>query len=90
MIRDAWGHTPHPILAEFYAGEAVEKDPLLRVKKFEELRELNPHHPESGIALVRSLIDAKIWGAARTRLEELIVERPSSRVCHLMAEVEEG
>jgi len=90
LIRDAWGHTPHPILAEFYAGEAVEKDPLLRVKKFEELRELNPHHPESGIALVRSLIDAKIWGAARTRLEELIVERPSSRVCHLMAEVEEG
>ena len=90
LIRETWCYTPHPILAELYAGETVEKDPLLRVKKFEELRELNPNHPESGVALVRSLIDAKIWGAARTRLEELGTEKPSSRVCHLMAELEEG
>jgi len=90
LIRETWGYTPHPILAEIYAGEAVEKDPLLRVKKLEELRELNPNHPESAVALVSSLIDAKIWGAARTHLEELGTERPSSRFCRLMAELEEG
>ena len=90
LIKETWGQTPHPILADLYVSDIEEGDHLLRVKKFEELKELNPDHAESRIALVRSLIDAKIWGPARTHLEKLCTENPSSRICHLMAELEEG
>jgi HemY protein len=90
LIKDAWAHAPHPKLAELYVGGDATSDALTRVKKFEELREANPDHPESRIALVRALIDAKIWGAARTHLKALDLDDPPSRVCRLMAELEEG
>ena len=85
-----WPHSPHPTLAKLYAACGDQADALMRVKRFEELRELNPDHPESRIALVQSLIDANIWGAARKHLEALGLENPSSRICRLMAELEEG
>jgi HemY protein len=90
LIQDAWVRAPHPKLAEFYVGGDAASDALTGVKKFEKLREANPDHPESRIALVRALIDAKIWGAARTHLKALDLDDPPSRVCRLMAELEEG
>ena len=90
LIKAAWLHSPHPALARVYAACVDQADALMRVKRFEELRELNPDHPESRIALVQSLIDANIWGAARKHLETLGLENPSSRICRLMAELEEG
>jgi HemY protein len=90
LIKEAWAHAPHPKLAEFYVGGDAASDALTRVKKFEELRDANPDHPESRIALVRALIDAKIWGAARTHLKALDLDDPPSCVCRLMAELEEG
>ena len=93
LIKEAWATAPHPMLASLYAGGDAALDALTRVKKFEELREVNPGHPESCIALARALIDAKIWGAARSHLTALGLERgdnPPSRVCRLMAELEEG
>lgn len=90
LVKEAWSHAPHPKLADFYVGGDAASDALSRVKKFEELREVNPDHPESRIALLRALIDAKIWGAARTHLKALGLDDPPSRVCRLMAELEEG
>ena len=90
LIKEAWPHSPHPALAKLYAACGDQADALMRVKRLEELRELNPDHPESRIALVQSLIDANIWGAARKHLETLGLENPSSRMCRLMAELEEG
>jgi len=90
LIKEAWAHAPHPKLADLYIGGDATSDALTRVKKFEELREANPDHPESRIALARALLDAKIWGAARTHLNALGLDQPPSRVCRLMAELEEG
>ena len=90
LVKEAWAHAPHPKLADFYVGGDAASDALSRVKKLEELREANPDHPESRIALLRALIDAKIWGAARTHLKALGLDDPPSRVCRLMAELEEG
>ncbi len=90
LIKAAWPHAPHPALAKIYATCGDQADVLMRVKRFEELRELNPDHPESRIALVQALIDANIWGAARKHLKALGLEKPSSRICRLMAELEEG
>ncbi|NKB19983.1 MAG: tetratricopeptide repeat protein [Alphaproteobacteria bacterium] len=93
LIKEAWVHSPHPMLASLYVGGDDTPDALTRVKKFEELREVNPDDPESRIALVQALIDAKIWGAAHTHLKALDVgehDNPPSRVCRLMAELEEG
>lgn len=90
LIRGAWPHSPHPVLAKLYAAGGDPADALMRVKRLEELRELNPDHPESRIALVQALIDANIWGAARKHLEALGLENPPSRICRLMAELEEG
>jgi HemY protein len=90
VIREAWAHSPHPALAALYAGDDNATDALTRVKKLEELCEVNPDHLESRIALARALIDAKIWGAARTHLDAIGLDNPPSRVCRLMAEFEEG
>ena len=90
LIKGAWTHSPHPALATIYAGSEYPPDALMRVKRFEELREINPDHPESRIALAQALINANIWGAARKHLEALGLENPPSRICRLMAELEEG
>lgn len=90
LIKGAWSHSPHPALAKLYAGSEFSSDALMRVKRFEELREINPDHPESRIALVQALINANIWGAARKHLQALGLENPSARICRLMAELEEG
>jgi HemY protein len=65
--------------------------------RFKRLRMLAGHnrdHVESRIALARAAIGARDWLAARGALEVFVganaTERPSQRVCELMAEIEEG
>ena len=90
LIEETWGSTPHPLLAKYYADVPKAKDALSIVKRMENLREKNLDHSESRIALAQSLIEAKIWGAARTLLEELGLKEAPARVCRMMAKLEEG
>lgn len=90
LITDAWAHSPHPALASLYLDCDQVSGNLMRVKKIEELRDINPEHLESRIALVRVLIEAEIWGSARTHIKAIGLNNPPSRVCRLMADLEEG
>jgi HemY protein len=90
LVLDVWARAPHPELARLYAGDSQDKDPLDIVKKFEKLKAANPDHPESHIALAQALLDAGLWGAARSHLGDAGGDEPSARICRLMAELEEG
>lgn len=90
VIEEGWAKTPHCDLAALYGSLEDTADPLKQVKRMEKLAGLNADHPESHIALAESLLAAKIWGAARSHLEEAGGETPSARICKLMAELEEG
>jgi HemY protein len=89
MLHNAWSRTPHPELARLYAALEDSDDPLKKARRFERLLSHNPDHPESHVALAEALLEARIWGAARSHLEIAAGNAPSARVCRLMAELEE-
>jgi HemY protein len=90
MLHNAWSRSPHPELARLYASMEDSDDPLKKVRRFERLLSHNPDHTESHIALAEALLEAKLWGAARTHLEKAAGAAPSARICRLMAELEEA
>ncbi|MFN0265067.1 heme biosynthesis HemY N-terminal domain-containing protein [Tepidamorphus sp. 3E244] len=90
VLEKAWKANPHPDIAEVYAhvrsGDSV-RDRLKRVKSLASKAQGNE---EARIAVANAAIEALDWNAAREALEPLISQRPSRRVCLLMAEIEEG
>ncbi len=88
-IQEAWKRTPHPELARIYSGEGAETEPLSRVRQLEQLLSFNSEHDESHIALAEASLGAHLWGEARNHLEQAASQGLSSRVCRLMAELEE-
>lgn len=90
ILEKIWKASPHPDIAEAYgnlrAGDSV-RDRLKRVKT---LAQKNADHPESAIAVAGAAIDALDWKTARSALEPLLSDKPSQRVCTLMAEVDQG
>jgi len=88
-IEEAWAKTPHPALAALYGKLDNLSDPVKIVQRFEKLTGVNRDHPESHITLAEALLDAKIWGAARSHLDSAGGDNPSARVCRLMATLEE-
>jgi HemY protein len=90
MLHNAWARIPHPELARIYAAMEESDDPLKKVRRFERLLSHNPDHAESHIALAEALLEARIWGAARSHLQSAAGDAPSARVCRLMAELEEA
>ncbi len=93
-IEKAWGRAPHPELARLYALAFAEEDGLERVKRFEKLLSLRPDHLESHVALAGAAMEARLWGQARTHLEqaqnELSNNDPPARIYRMMAELEEA
>src|SRR5262249_49131516 len=92
-IETGWRHLPHPDLAAAYAALHNGVAALPRVKQFERLASFNPSHPESHIAIAAAALEAQLWGEARRHLEAAGAvngERPSARICRMMAELEEA
>lgn len=89
VLERAWAASPHPELAAPWLEQ--EPDPLLRVKRAEELVHPNPTHPESRLLLARVALDAGLTGRARGELEALVREAaPDKRAYLLLAELEEA
>jgi len=88
-IEQGWARHPHPELARLYATLGDGADALKRVKLTEKLIADNPDHPDSRLALGVALLEAKLWGAARTHLEAAAAEDPPARICQAMARLEE-
>ncbi len=88
-LERAWALAPHPDLAALYLKASGESDALKRVGIVRKLAAQKPDDLESHLALAQASLDAGLWGEARRHLETAGGTSPSTRVCRLMADVEE-
>jgi HemY protein len=89
-VERAWRTAPHPELAQVYVAIHDGGAPLARFKSFERLAAQNPTTRESHVAVAEAALDAQLWGEARRHLEEAMEGAPTTRLCLLMARLEEA
>lgn len=89
VLEKTWRLSPHPEIAEVYAAARPGSAPRDRLKRTKALIRKIPASTEGPIALARAAVAARDWAEAREALEPLIADRPTARVCSLMAEIEE-
>lgn len=90
VLEKTWRLAPHPDLAEVYGAAYTGRSPRDRLKRVKALVAKAPAQMEGPIAIATAALEARQWDEAREALEALIGERPSARVCALMAEIEHG
>jgi len=90
LLAKTWELTPHPDIALTYAYVRPGDSPRDRLNRVRALTRNKPEHVESRVAVAAAALDAHEWGEAREALEPLLAERPSHRVCTLMARIEAG
>ncbi len=90
VLEKTWKLSPHPDIAEVYGAARVGDSPRDRLKRVRSLVQRRPDSVEGPIAIARAAIDARIWDQARESLQPLLDDRPQSRVCMMMAEIENG
>lgn len=88
-IERGWSVAPHPDLVSLYLDASAETEALKRVGVVRRLAGQNPSDIESHLALAQASLDAGLWGEARRHLDTAAGTNPSTRVCRMMAEVEE-
>lgn len=88
VIDKAWRTQPHPDLADAYMHLRHGDSARDRFNRIEQLAGKAPSDPESALALARAALDAQEFARARQALASLL-EKPTRRVCMLMAELEE-
>jgi HemY protein len=92
MIEAAWPLAPHPELAKLYLDLRPGDSNADRLARARILAKLSPHDPESRMALASAAITACDYKSAREAMLPMIEgdERPTTRMCLLMAEIEEA
>jgi HemY protein len=87
VIDGAWRANPHPELAQAYAELRSGESARERLKRIEAGARRVPGHIEGALAVARAAIDAQEFAKARSELSPYL-ERPTRRVCVLMARLE--
>jgi HemY protein len=87
VIDSAWRANPHPELAQAYAELRSGESARERLKRIEAGARRVPGHIEGALAVARAAIEAQEFAKARSELSPYI-ERPTRRVCVLMARLE--
>ena len=90
IIARTWKLSPHPDLALVYAFAKPGEPPRERVKRVKYLAGLTPGDVEGPIAVANAAIEAHEWQEARAALAPYLDDRPSARICMLMARIESG
>jgi HemY protein len=90
VISRTWKLSPHPDLALVYAYAKPGEAPRERLKRVKHLASLTPGDIEAPIAIANAAIEAHDWQEARAALAPYLEDRPSARVCTLMARIEVG
>jgi len=90
ILERTWKRAPHPDLAEVYGDLRHGDAPRERLKRVRALVRKGPETPEADIAVARAAIEARAWDEAREALAGPIEDRPTARVCTMMAEIEQG
>ena len=92
MIEAAWPLAPHPELAKLYLDLRPGDSSADRLARARILAKLSPRDPETRMALASAAITACDYKSAREAMLPMIEgdERPTARMCLLMAEIEEA
>lgn len=90
IVETAWRSQPHPELAEVYLNLRPGDSALDRLARAETLQRLSNHAPEGQLAVARAALEAREFERARRALEPLLQDRPTMRVCLLMADLEQA
>src|ERR1700732_4163315 len=92
IIEAAWPLAPHPELAKLYLELRPGDSNADRLARARILAKLLPRDPESRMALASAAITACDYKSAREAMLPMIEgdERPTARMCLLMAEIEEA
>jgi HemY protein len=92
LIESAWPLGPHPDLAKLYLDLRPGESHNERLSRARFLAKLAPRDPESRMVLANAAIAACDFRTAREAMRPLIEgdERPTARMCLLMAEIEEA
>lgn len=88
ILETAWKTTPHPEIADVYTHLRQGDSTHDRLQRAEKLATLSTWSVEGRLALARAALDAREFAKARQTIEPLMGERPSVRVCLMMADIE--
>jgi HemY protein len=89
VVERAWRLAPHPDLLAAYRAANPPGDALAWVQSVQRLAN-GGDDIENRLALAGAALEARLWGEARTHLEDVAGDRAPGRVCRLMAEIEES
>jgi HemY protein len=90
IVEAAWKSVQHPDLAAAYLNLRPGDAAADRLRRAETLARLSSWAPESRLAIARAAIEAREFGRARETLRPVLEERPTVRVCLMMAELEQA
>ena len=90
IVEAAWAQSPHPDLATAYALIKPDEDADARARRMINLAHLNRDHFESRMLEAEQAVALGKWSEARRVLAPLARDFASTRVCAIMAEIEQG
>lgn len=92
IVERAWQYMPHPDLAAAYLDVRPGDSSVDRLDRARRLFRLKQDSAEGRIALARAALNARDFKTARDAMAPLVApgERPTARMCRLMAEIEEA
>ncbi|WP_374546883.1 heme biosynthesis protein HemY, partial [Rhodoblastus sp.] len=91
LIEAAYAKAPHPDLARTYVEMRHGDSASDRLARAKTLAKCAPEAPESAMMIATAAIGARDFAAARAAMAPLVAsgERPTARMCVIMAELEE-
>ena len=89
VLERGWAQTPYPDMAQLYLAAGGEQDAVRRVQSLGRLTAGKPDDIETHVALARETREARLWGEARRHLTAAAGTTPTTRICRLMADLEE-
>lgn len=89
IIEKAWRANPHPDLSDIYIYLRGGDSARDRLKRAETLGKLGNWQPEARNAIAHAALEARQFQRAREVLAPLLADRPTMRVCLLMADIEQ-
>lgn len=90
LASRTWSSVPHPDLARVYVEAKAPDGPLEKVKALEPLVKARPDAPDGHLAIAAAALDAKLWGTARSHLDQVGAESGPAQFCRLHALLEEA
>jgi HemY protein len=90
VLRQAWGLSPHPELAELIMRADSEGNAESGFERVRDTVGAVADNIENAVAIAQAAIAARRFDVAREALSTYTSDRPQARVCALMAQIEDA